>query len=57
MIVAREDGLTARAVLEFCRARLAAYKDPRRVEIVPELPRNSMGKVQKFRIIEHLAAK
>ncbi|TDC41457.1 long-chain fatty acid--CoA ligase [Actinomadura sp. KC345] len=31
-----------------CRARLAAYKVPKRFEFVPELPRNSMGKVQKF---------
>jgi len=54
MVVAREEGLTAEAVREFCRARLAGYKVPRRVEIAADLPRNSMGKVQKFRIIEHL---
>ena len=27
--------------------RLARYKQPKRVLFVPELPRNSMGKVQK----------
>ena len=30
-----------------CRSRLAAYKLPRRVVVVPELPRNAMGKVEK----------
>ncbi|MEO7248381.1 MAG: malonyl-CoA synthase, partial [Novosphingobium sp.] len=29
------------------RGNLAAYKVPKRVIIVPELPRNAMGKVQK----------
>jgi acyl-CoA synthetase (AMP-forming)/AMP-acid ligase II len=39
----------------FCREHLAGYKVPRRVEVVSELPRNAMGKVQKFRIIERLS--
>jgi len=43
-------------IVDFCRERLAAYKLPRRVEFVEELPRNSMGKVQKFRMIEILTA-
>jgi malonyl-CoA/methylmalonyl-CoA synthetase len=30
-----------------CRARLAAYKAPKRILFVEELPRNAMGKVQK----------
>lgn len=34
------------------RARLAAYKVPKRVLVVEELPRNSMGKVQKNRLRE-----
>ena len=34
----------------FCRARLAGYKVPRRIELMAELPRNPMGKVQKFRL-------
>jgi acyl-CoA synthetase (AMP-forming)/AMP-acid ligase II len=42
------------AILDFCRERLAAYKLPRRIEFTGELPRNSMGKVQKYRMIELL---
>jgi acyl-CoA synthetase (AMP-forming)/AMP-acid ligase II len=38
----------------FCRERMAGFKVPRRIELVAELPRNAMGKVQKFRIIEQL---
>lgn len=38
----------------FCRERLAGYKVPRQIELREELPRNSMGKVQKFRIVELL---
>lgn len=36
------------AAIEAAMARaLARYKQPRRIEILPELPRNTMGKVQK----------
>jgi len=34
-------------VLDFCRARLANYKVPRRVEFRDALPRNPSGKVLK----------
>jgi acyl-CoA synthetase (AMP-forming)/AMP-acid ligase II len=55
LIVARDVPPTAGEVEAFCRQRLAGYKVPRRIEITPELPRNSMGKVQKFRIVEELS--
>jgi malonyl-CoA/methylmalonyl-CoA synthetase len=35
------------AMIAECRRRLAAYKTPKRVVFVDELPRNAMGKVQK----------
>ena len=31
----------------FCRDRLAPYKLPTRLVLVPDLPRNAMGKVTK----------
>ena len=39
--------LTPPALQEFCRLRLAAYKIPRAVEIMEELPKNSTGKILK----------
>jgi malonyl-CoA/methylmalonyl-CoA synthetase len=39
-------------IIAFCRARLAAYKAPKAVCFVEELPRNSMGKVQKGELRE-----
>jgi malonyl-CoA/methylmalonyl-CoA synthetase len=35
----------------FARERLAPYKVPRALRVVPELPRNAMGKVQKRQLI------
>jgi malonyl-CoA/methylmalonyl-CoA synthetase len=35
------------ALREALRERLAAFKIPKRVLVMPELPRNAMGKVQK----------
>lgn len=38
---------SGRALLAYCRQRLAGYKCPRRVCILSSLPRNEMGKVSK----------
>ena len=38
-----------------CRTKLAAYKAPKRILFVDELPRNAMGKVQKNRLRERYA--
>jgi long-chain acyl-CoA synthetase len=35
------------SVLAFCRERLAAYKVPRRVQFVPDLPKTSTGKIMR----------
>ncbi|MBO9601177.1 MAG: AMP-binding protein [Novosphingobium sp.] len=40
-------GLTEEAIVASLDGRLARYKHPKRVVLVPELPRNVMGKVQK----------
>ncbi|HWX28461.1 MAG TPA: class I adenylate-forming enzyme family protein [Steroidobacteraceae bacterium] len=39
----------------FCRAQLAGYKCPKRFVVLDALPRNSMGKVEKFRVRAELA--
>jgi malonyl-CoA/methylmalonyl-CoA synthetase len=47
-VVVRKDGcLTEKQVLKALDGRLAKFKIPKRVIFVDELPRNSMGKVQK----------
>jgi malonyl-CoA/methylmalonyl-CoA synthetase len=40
------------ALASALRSRLASYKVPKRILVVSELPRNSMGKVQKNRLRE-----
>ncbi|MBB4265346.1 malonate--CoA ligase [Roseospira visakhapatnamensis] len=40
------------AIVTHCRQHLANYKTPKRVFVVPELPRNTMGKVQKAQLRE-----
>ena len=39
--------LTATAIVDALKCRIANYKVPKRVFIVDDLPRNAMGKVQK----------
>ena len=48
------DGATAPRSEEleaYCRARLAAYKVPKRFELVDDFPRTAAGKIQKHRLI------
>jgi benzoate-CoA ligase len=42
----------ARALQEYVVARLPAYKRPRWVEFVPELPKTATGKIQRFKLRE-----
>jgi len=48
--------LSEQAIIEFVKTRLARYKVPKRILLVDELPRNSMGKVQKNALRETFAA-
>ncbi|MGE0386660.1 MAG: AMP-binding protein [Gammaproteobacteria bacterium] len=49
-------GLAPRAVRDFLAGRIANFKVPRFVKVVPELPMTASGKVQKFRLLEGLDA-
>jgi HIP---CoA ligase len=40
------------SIIEFCKARLANFKVPRRVKVIEALPRNATGKVTKFTLRE-----
>jgi malonyl-CoA/methylmalonyl-CoA synthetase len=52
-VVARKDArLTEKDVLDALAGRLAKFKHPKRVLFIDELPRNTMGKVQKNLIRE-----
>jgi acyl-CoA synthetase (AMP-forming)/AMP-acid ligase II len=56
VIVPRDQTLTEKEILEFCRCNISAYKVPRRVAIVDALPTNPLGKVLKREIRSNLAA-
>lgn len=43
--------------LAWCKQHMANYKVPRRVEIMPALPMNATGKVQKFVLRDQLTGK
>jgi benzoate-CoA ligase family protein len=50
--VALKPGQTATAVdlRSWVRGRVAGFKVPRQIEILPELPRTASGKIQRFRL-------
>ncbi|WP_299443763.1 malonyl-CoA synthase [uncultured Rhodospira sp.] len=56
VVVPAGDGAPDEAVvIAHCKDHLANYKTPKRVFFVPELPRNTMGKVQKAQLREEHA--
>jgi fatty-acyl-CoA synthase len=46
------EGVDEAELLEWCRARLARFKVPTAVRFVAEVPRNSLGKIQKQGLLE-----
>jgi len=46
------EGVIGTELAEFVASSLSVHKRPRRVELVDELPRNAMGKIQKAALIE-----
>ena len=55
-IVRRDASLTEQAVIDYCLAAndLAAFKRPRRIHFVDEIPKSSVGKVQR-RVLQEAA--
>jgi acyl-coenzyme A synthetase/AMP-(fatty) acid ligase len=51
VVVRRE--LAPGELLAYCRTQLTAYKVPRDIRIVPELPRNSTGKLDRRAVQQH----
>lgn len=55
-VIARSTTLSEGAVIEHCRGRIAHYKVPRHVRLVPAFPLTVTGKVQKYMMREAMAA-
>ncbi len=51
-VVRQDPGLTAEALREACRTKLAVYKQPRRIEFRDDLPRTPLGKVLRRQLRE-----
>ena len=53
-VVRKDPSLTERAVIDFCRQSLAAYKAPRHVYFRQELPKTNVGKILRKALREEL---
>lgn len=54
-VIASADSIDEAALIAELRKKLAGFKVPKRVIVVPELPRNAMGKVQKAELRKRYA--
>ena len=52
LVVTDGSAVTEADIIAHCRASLAGYKTPKRVEFRDELPRTATGKLQKFKLRE-----
>jgi acyl-CoA synthetase (AMP-forming)/AMP-acid ligase II len=52
-VICADGGLTREEVLDHCRRHLPSYMVPDVVEFREALPRNSNGKVDRARLVEH----
>ena len=52
VVVKKDPGLTAEALLEHCRKQLTGYKVPRHVEFRDELPKTNVGKILRRELRE-----
>jgi fatty-acyl-CoA synthase len=52
LVVTDGSEVTAEELIKHCRASLAGYKCPKRIEFVEMLPRTATGKLQKFKLRE-----
>ena len=51
VVTLQEPGaVTAREIHDFCAAHMARFMVPRYIEIVPEMPRNHVGKIEKEKL-------
>ena len=57
VIVPGEEGLDEKAVIEYCKSKIAGYKLPKAVTFVDALPMTPTGKVQKQVLKKQLAIK
>jgi long-chain acyl-CoA synthetase len=46
--------VTPEEIMEWCKGEIAGYKRPREVKIIPEIPKNSIGKILKRELREGL---
>jgi long-chain acyl-CoA synthetase len=54
--VTTTDGAAPDELMDHCRGRLAGFKRPKAIHIVPSLPKNAYGKVMKRELRDELAA-
>jgi len=55
LVTAGDASFDLRKLRFHCCALLADFQQPRKFFVMPELPKNSMGKLMKFRLVELFA--
>jgi len=56
-VVKKDPALTAKALIEHCRANMTGYKVPRHVEFRTELPKTNVGKILRRALRDEYLAK
>ncbi len=57
VVVKEGETLTEQEVVDYCKENLAAYKVPKIVEFIDELPKSAVGKILRRKLVDMEAAK
>jgi long-chain acyl-CoA synthetase len=52
IVLVKGQETTQEEIIEFCKSKMAGYKKPKEIEFVNSLPRNTVGKVLKYKLKE-----
>lgn len=53
VVLRRKHSSTEKEIIDFCKSKMAAYKKPKMVKFIDSMPRNTVGKVLKYRLKEN----
>ncbi len=56
-IIKADQSLTKEEILQYCRAEMTAYKRPREIEFLEELPKSNVGKILRRKLKEYELSK
>jgi acyl-coenzyme A synthetase/AMP-(fatty) acid ligase len=50
VVLHRNEKANKEELIEYCKTKMASYKKPKEIEFIDSLPRNTVGKIMKYKL-------